>query len=101
MKQLFSSKVVEAEKELAGNSSDVKAARKVLGLEQGAISNINEMHFYKAVNRILAYRILDVCQWIKGGGPSMPTMAAVPNLAIKHNDLLKKLVRTNAITHRC
>jgi hypothetical protein len=89
--------VFEAEHELFGMSADVKAARKVLGIEPGPIGSINEAHLYKAVNRVLAYRILDVCQWVRSEHPPLTTMA-IPTLLGDHNNLLQKLVSTNPIT---
>jgi hypothetical protein len=82
---------LEAEQELSGNSADIKAARKVLRIEPGCIDNVNGGHLYKAVNRALAYRILDVCQWIGSERPSLKTMAVLTLLG-PPSDLLQKLV---------
>jgi len=88
---------LEAEQELSGNSADVKAARKVLQIEPGGIYKINNQLLYKAVNRILGYCILDVCQWVKSGSASLQ-MTAVPTLLGPHSDLLQKLVHINTLT---
>jgi hypothetical protein len=58
---------------------------------------INEGHLYKAVNRVLAYRILDVSQWVKKNEPSLHSTVAPP-LVEPHNDLLRKLVGTDTLT---
>jgi hypothetical protein len=83
---------LEAEQELTGNSADIKAARKVLRIEPGPIDKINDQHLYKAMNRVLAYRILDVCQWVKSESVSLQT-TAVPTLLGSPSNLLQKLVR--------
>jgi hypothetical protein len=88
---------LEAEQELSGNSADIKAARKVLRIEPGSIGKISDGHLYKAVNRVLAYRILDVCQWVKSKHTSLQT-AVVPTLLGPHSDLLQKLVRIDTLT---
>lgn len=59
-------------------------------MEPGRTGKINELHLYKAVNRVLAYRILDVCQWVKSEKPSLHS-TAVPALVGSH-DLLHELV---------
>jgi hypothetical protein len=87
---------LEAEKELNGTSADIKAARKVLRLDPGPIDKINDQRLYKAMNRVLAYRILDVCQWVKSETVSLQT-TAVPTLLGPHSDLLPKLVRINTV----
>lgn len=92
--QDFAAKVSDADKELSGSSADVRAARKVFRIESSPAGNVNEQHVYKAVQRILAYRILDVCQWITGTEPSLQS-TAVPSLIGPHSDLLNKLVGTN------
>lgn len=89
--QAFSTKVHEADNELTGNSIDIKAARKVLQIDPGSTHNVNEAHLYKTVNRILAYRILDVCQWIKKNEPSLQSTSP-PALDGQYEDLLDKLV---------
>jgi hypothetical protein len=93
LKQEFSVKVLDAKNELSGMSSDVKMARKVFGIEQGTLGGINKMHMYKAINHVLAYHILDICQWVKGGGLSQKNVA-IPIDIGPHKDLLKKLVST-------
>jgi hypothetical protein len=90
--QAYFLKVIEADGELSGSSIEVKAARKVLQMEPGATGNMNELHLYKAVNRVLAYRILDVCQWIKSKKPSLNSNT-VPVLVESQRDLLQELVR--------
>jgi hypothetical protein len=92
--QDFAAKVFEADKELSGNSADIQAARKVFRMGTDPALNVNERHVYKAVQRILAYRILDVCQWVKGTDPALQS-TAVPSLVGLHKDLLNKLVGTN------
>ena len=69
--QDFFTKILEADNELSGTTADVKAARKVLQIEPGPTGNINETHFHKAVNRVLAYRVIDICQWIKSNNSSL------------------------------
>ena len=89
--QAFSTKVHEVDNELTGNSIDIKAARKVLQIDPGLTNNINEAHLYKTVNRILAYRILDVCQWIKKNESSLQS-TSLPALDGQYKDLLDKPV---------
>jgi len=96
--QAYFSKVIEADIELSGSSIEVREARKVLQMELGATASgkMNELHLYKAVNRVLAYRILDVCQWIKSEKPSLqsttvPTLVE-PALVEPQRDLLQELV---------
>jgi hypothetical protein len=83
---------LEAEQELTGSSADIQAARKVLRIEPGPIDKINDQHLYKAMNRVLAYCIVDVGQWVKSGRVSLQT-TAVPTLLGPHSNLLQKLVR--------
>ena len=89
---------MEAEQELTGNSADIKAARKVLQIEPGPVGSISDTHLYKAVNRVLAYRILDVCEWVRSERPSLQS-TAVPSLLGPNNDLLQKLVCINILSH--
>jgi hypothetical protein len=93
--QVFSSKVLEADEELLGNSTDVVAARKLLMIEEGPIGRMNDRLIYKAVNRVLAYRILDICQWVKKNEPSLNS-TVIPPLDNLNKGLLDKLVRTDA-----
>ena len=90
-RQDFSRKILEAEQELSGNSADIQAARTVLRIGPGRIDKLNDGYLYKAVNRVLAYRILDVCQWVKSERASLKT-ATVPTLLGPYSDLLQKLV---------
>jgi len=89
---------LEAEQELSGNSTDVRAARQILGIEPSLLRNISDAHLYKTVNRVLAYRILDVCQWVWSERPSLKT-TAVPTLLGPYTNLLQKLVRIHTLTH--
>jgi hypothetical protein len=61
-------------------------------MEQGATGNMNELHVYKAVKRVLAYRIIDICQWIKSEEPSVHSNT-VPPLYESQHDLIQELVR--------
>jgi len=89
--QAYSLKVIEADNELSGTSMEVIAARNVLKMEPGATRKMNESHLYKAVNRVLAYRVLDICQWVKSKKPSMQS-TTVPVLFKSQSDLLQQLV---------
>jgi hypothetical protein len=94
--QAFFSKVIQVEGELSGSSVEVKAARKVLQMEvmePGATNNVktNDLHLYKAVNRVLVYRILDICQWVKSEKPSRNS-TILPAPVESQRDLLQELV---------
>jgi hypothetical protein len=63
--------VEEAERELDGNTQDILVARKVMkigGEELRDGEGIHKMHMANAFTRMLAYRVLDITQWIKNGG---------------------------------
>jgi hypothetical protein len=92
--QVFSSKVLEADEELLGNSTDVVAAKKLLMIEEGPLGKTHDRFIYKAVNRVLAYRILDICQWVKKDKP-LPNSTVIPPLDSLDKALLDKLVRTD------
>lgn len=79
------------------NSSELQiiAARKVLMIEQGPARKMNDRHIHMAVNCVLAYRILDICQWVKKNKPLLNS-TVVPQLDYQFKDLLDKLVHTNA-----
>jgi hypothetical protein len=72
-------------------------------MEPGGTGKINDLHLYKAVNRVLAYRLLDVCQWVKSEKPSLDSAtvpATVPALdgtvsALVERQLLEQLVCPN------
>ena len=90
--------VTQAEQEMTGNSLDIIAARQVLQIGPASLHKINETNMHKAVNRVLVYRILDVCQWVKSQ-EMLSQPSVVPRLSGPHQDLIQKLVSNTPCSH--
>lgn len=60
----------EVEQELNGNLTAVKAARRVMMIDKASeAEKIPPLHMSLAVTRVLAYKILDIVQWLKTDRP--------------------------------
>jgi hypothetical protein len=111
--QAFPLKVLEVEEELRGNSADVEYARKLLGFPEHTTAsaslqssvapslNLNSHYMTTAIQRIMAYRVLDVMHWVKQGGPRKEGELRLPRSYLKGVPTLEILVGGRYFLYFC
>jgi hypothetical protein len=65
--------VIDVERELAGSYPSINYIRRVLGVDGERMApgdSINSRYMSMAVQRVAAYKVLDLFDWVSQGGPT-------------------------------
>ena len=89
--QVFEQKVHEVEQELNGNSASVKIACKFMRFGEDSMDEgvrVSSSHTSLAVMRVLAYKILDIVQWLNKDNPPSLNLETTRTAPIRFLEIL-------------